>query len=248
MIILNAGVPRSGTVLVNAVLRELLRRRGVTARSVNAHDAELPQLARKFRQAGPPMLLLHTHSWDRETAALLGDAECLGFANHRDPRDICVSLMRLHDLDFEAAAELVLAAFAAYEDLCRDLAVTKISYERLIAERRAHIIRIAEQLGFTPSPAEVAEVDQATSVKRHRRIMDQVKAEALPVLVERRNRNRILLEDPASLINDRHIQSGRPGRWRDELGSADQVMAAERFCDLLPRYGYRGCGEAGDAG
>ena len=239
MIILNAGVPRSGTVLVNAILRELLRRRGVAARPINAHDAELPRLVQACGPSEPSVLLVHTHSWDRESAASLRGAGCIAFANHRDPRDVCVSLMRLHDHDFEAAAEMVLAAFAAFEALRRDLPVTELAYERLVADRRGHILRIAERLGYAPSPAEVGEVDRATSLARHRRVMAQVRAETLPVLVERRNRNRVLLEDPETLISDRHIQSGRPGRWRAELDPGQQAEAAALFADLLPRYGDR---------
>ena len=52
MIVLNAGVPRSGTVLVNAILRELFALRKVPVAQANPHGAALPQLLARLIESG----------------------------------------------------------------------------------------------------------------------------------------------------------------------------------------------------
>lgn len=242
MIVLNAGVPRSGTVLVNAILRELFRLRGVPHAQANPHGAELPKLVGRLIATGEARhktVLVHTHSWDAETARLLaGSPHFTGFANYRDPRDVCVSLMRLHDHDFETAAEMTLGAFRLFEATCRDVDVMAIPYELLVTGTEATIFQIARRLGFWPTLAEVHAVAEATGQDRAREVMEKVQKREIEGLAVRQNRNRVLAEDPATLINDRHIQSGRSGRWRDELDAEAQARAADLFAPILVRHGY----------
>lgn len=242
MIILNAGVPRSGTVLVNAILRRILDAGGVTCDQFNPHGPELPDLVHRLQQSAMDrhkVSLIHTHSWDTDTAAMLkGSPFVVGFVNFRDPRDVCVSLMRLHDHDFQTAARMVLASFSAFEATALDIDPMIIPYELLIADRPGHIFQIARRLGFWPRLESIARIDEATSVDRHRSIMQKVQTGAMEGLTRRRNTNRILAEDPKTLINDRHIQSGATGRWRTELSEAERNAANERFSGLIRRFGY----------
>ncbi len=242
MIILNAGVPRSGTVLVNAILRELLRENGVSAVQANPHGPALARLLATLRMNGHARhktVLVHTHSWDvdaaREIAAM---PDTVIFGNFRDPRDVCVSLMRLHEHDFETAAKLVFASFNALDNMCTATDVMTIPYELLTKEKPGHIFQIARRIGLWPRLDQVTRIDAATSIDRHRAVMDQVNSGEIDGLARRQNTNRVLVEDPRTLINDRHIQSGRTGRWRDELSADQQADAAERFRPLLERFGY----------
>ncbi len=68
--------------------------------------------------------------------------------------------------------------------------------------------------------------------------MEKVKSGEMDGLAHRQNTNRVLVEDPRTLINDRHIQSGASGRWRQELSEAERNAANERFAGLIQRYGY----------
>ena len=242
MLILNAGVPRSGTVLVNAIVRTLLAQRGIGVAQANPHGAELPALVRRLQRGGDhrhKAVLVHTHSWSAEAEALLaGDADVLAFANYRDPRDVCVSLMRLHEHSFDDTMTVVESYFAAFEATVAALDAMVIPYELLVAGREAHIFQIARALGFWPTLDQVRAVDEETSVDRHRRIMDEVNAGTVEDLAVRDNRNRTLREDRRTLINDRHIQSGVAGRWRGELDEAQQKEINVRFAPLLKRYGY----------
>jgi hypothetical protein len=184
-------------------------------------------------------VLVHTHSWDddaaRQVAAMPGTVI---FGNFRDPRDVCVSMMRLHDHDYETAMKLVIGNFNALDNMCAAAPVLRIPYELLVAEKRAHIFQIAQRIGLWPRLDQVARIDAATSVDRHKKVMEQVNTGEIEGLTRRANTNRVLVEDPATLINDRHIQSGVSGRWRSELTEAQQADATERLKPLLTRFGY----------
>lgn len=130
MIVLNAGVPRSGTVLVNAILRQIYLRAGRRIGQSNPQGPFLPKLIRRLRDTGEDRsrtTLVHTHSWDEETAALLAEvAPLVGFACYRDPRDVAVSLMRLHDHALSTAVATTLHGFRAFEAVMRDRRVMAI--------------------------------------------------------------------------------------------------------------------------
>jgi hypothetical protein len=242
MIVLNAGVPRSGTVLVNAILRELFKGANVPTGQANPHGPDLPRVIRHLQQTGQDRhrtVLVHTHSWDGETASLLsGSPHVVAFLNYRDPRDVCVSLMRLHDHDFDTAAQMTEGSFQLFDACAASIEPMVIPYELLAADKPGHIFQIARRLGFWPGMDRVSEIDEATSIDRHRAVMEKVQAGEIDKLARRRNSKRVLVEDPATLINDRHIQSGVAGRWRTELEKDQQARASERFAPLLKRFGY----------
>ncbi len=242
MIVLNAGVPRSGTVLVNAILRELLRDAGGAIAQANPAGPEMPGLLRHLRDTGQERhktVLIHTHSWDGESARLLaGSAHAVAFLNYRDPRDVCVSLMRLHDHDLDSAMTMTEGAFQHFAACARDIDAMVIPYEYLMADKRGHIFQIARHLGIWPGLERVAEIDEATSIDRHKAVMEKVQAGEIDQLNRRNNRHRVLVEDPKTLINDRHIQSGASGRWRSELDDVQQQAVTARFAQIMKRYGY----------
>ena len=242
MLILNTGVPRSGTVLVNAMIRAFLRQQGIVPGQANPHGNQLSQLCNALLRSGTyrhKPILIHTHSWDRDTAGLLaGNPHVATFANYRDPRDVCVSIIKLHELAFETAMDAVTLYFQEFEATVRDTNAMVIPYELLVSGKQGFAFQIARHIGFWPTFAQIDEVCEETSVERHRQVMDDVNSGAAKNVVERQNRHRTLREDPRTLINDRHIQSGATGRWRAELTPDQQETATEKFRPLLERYGY----------
>ncbi len=242
MLILNAGVPRSGTVLVNAMIRALLKQKGVPILQANPHGRELAQVGHRAIRSGDhrvKVVLVHSHSWDFDAERVLaGDENVVAFGNYRDPRDICVSLMKLHDHSLENAISNVSGYFQQYEAMVRALNAMVIPYELLINAKEAFAFQIARRIGIWPTFAQIAEVVEATSVERHRKVMQDVKAGTLPDIAERQNQQRVLREDRRTLINDRHIQSGASGRWRGELPGDQHETVNAAFAPLLERYGY----------
>lgn len=242
MLILNAGVPRSGTVLVNAMIRALLKQANVGTLQANPHGRELTRLVGRLTLNGDhrhKAVLVHTHSWDAETARILSaDPQVVAFANYRDPRDVCVSLMRLHELTFADALNVVPQLFATFEATVIATGAMVMPYELLVAAKEAHVFQIARKLGLWPTLPQVHAVVEETSIERHRKIMEDVASGKAEHVAERQNRQRMLREDRMTLINDRHIQSGASGRWREELDETQQAEINKAFAPILERYGY----------
>ncbi len=136
MIILNAGVPRAGTVLVNAIVRQLCGQNGVATLQANPHGRELPALIRRLRRTGidrHKAVLVHTHSWDAETSRLMVDQpNVTAFLNFRAPRDVSVSLIRLHETTFDTTLKAVEGYFAVLEAMALDLDPMVVPYELLV--------------------------------------------------------------------------------------------------------------------
>ena len=243
MIILNTGVPRSGTVLVNAIIRELLRGLAPTVLQANPHGTELLRLLRQAEEGGQMLyntLLVHTHTWNADVTQWYRGREdhVRVVMNYRDPRDVCVSLMRLHENDFDQTCKAVLVY---YEQMAACVAATDalvLPYELLVQDARPAIFQIGRHLGLWPRLDRVAEIAEATSMDRHRKVMEELQAGKRAKVNQRQNRNRVLVEDRETLINDRHIQSGVSGRWKSELTEDQQSVATERFAKILTRFGY----------
>ncbi|MEM0989859.1 MAG: hypothetical protein AAGK00_13335 [Pseudomonadota bacterium] len=242
MIVFNAGVPRSGTVLVNAILRQLFKVLGREIHQTNPHAHELPELIRDLQETGrdaSQITVVHTDSWDDETAKLLdGSRHVRAIVNFRDPRDICVSLMQLHDRGLDEMIKMVEGSYRLFDATVAALDPLIVPYELLVADRRGHIFQIARQVDLWPSMPAIDQVDRETSVAIHTDIMRKVQVGEVDHVIVRPNKNRDMHEDRDTLITDRHIQSGVAGRWRDELPKKDQARLARALAPLVKRLGY----------
>jgi len=234
-LVLNLGVPRSGTTFVFNALRELWTARGVKFRSINANYAETAAFLRGYDLKDN--VLLHAHNVLPEVEQVLERPEVRAFFNYRDPRDVVVSLMKLHDYSFEKCLRLAEIAFAQYRVARRFASVTFIAYASVVREPAKVIEELADRMGIPAGPAEIGRVSAATSLEAHRSVMQAVNAQQVRVQV-RANPQRVLKESAVHFINDRHIQSGAEGRWRRELSAEQQEIARARFGPLLVELGY----------
>jgi len=111
MLIVNGGYPRSGTVLVGAIVCEILRLQGRGWERYNPQERkELPDFEKRVRTwpDDGPALLIHTHLANADVLrALAVRQDAVVFWNHRDPRDVLVSLCKLHDLPLKRAVAAV---------------------------------------------------------------------------------------------------------------------------------------------
>ncbi|MEP1538516.1 MAG: sulfotransferase domain-containing protein [Paracoccaceae bacterium] len=242
MIIINAGVPRSGTVLVNSIIRNLFQDVTPSILQENPNEDELLPLLKKIISNGEDKTrpcLIHTHSWSKEISTVLAaHSNKRVLVNYRDPRDVAVSLMKLHDHDFEYAARLTEASFAQIAKCIRGTHNLALPYELLIPGKRLAIYQIAQFLGFRPSMRQISIIDEETSIENHRSIMKSVQDGTLKTIIRKHNSNRVLAEDSVTLINDRHIQSGASGRWREEFPSTQHELITGRFTHILDNFGY----------
>jgi hypothetical protein len=235
MLILSLGVPRSGTILVFNVLREVLTRRGVPFRQVNTNYPETEAFLKDYDFADN--VLMHAHNVLPQVQRVLPDQRTIAFFNYRDPRDMVVSMMKLHDYDFDKCLELAEISYRQLDIARKYPKIMLIPYEHLMAALEAFIFQVAMKLKILLPLDQVAEIRKLTDLDAHKKIMKDVGREKVPVQV-RRNPKRVLRESTTHFINDRHIQSGKCARWRDELTDGQKKIAGARFARLIETLGY----------
>jgi hypothetical protein len=240
MIVINSGIPRSGTVLVNAIIRKILEGQGeVFSLNPPASPGEMLDDVMKTGHGGR-FVIFHCHQWsedDSQRIKALG-RDVVSFCNYRDPRDCCVSMMRLH----EHPLDLSMTNMRQYVRLHRQtLAATSgmaIRYEDLVADTPAYVRRIAGSLGVVLDKARIAEICEATSQRAHAKIAQAVAEGQGHAIKTIRNSRRILREDSETHLADRHIQSGQSGRWLRELSEVDQARLSEGLAAEVKALGY----------
>jgi hypothetical protein len=118
--------------------------------------------------------------------------------------------------------------------------IVLIPYPHISEHPEALIFQMATRLGILLKPAELQAIARETSADQHRRVMAGVQAATdtdagmAVAQLERRS----IRYDEQRLITDRHIQSGRSGRWRDELDPLEQLQVNERFAPLVQVLGF----------
>ena len=237
MLILSLGVPRSGTILVFNILREILTRQQIPFRSVNTNYPETEAFLAQHDYKDKDNVLMHAHNVLPEVQKALQRRDTLTFFNYRDPRDVVISMMKLHDYTFEKCMELADISFAQYRIARKFPRIMFIPYDLLMESPGAYVFQIAQRLGIFLRLDVVAEIEKATSLDAHKKIMRDVARATVDVQI-RKNPKRTLKESTTHFINDRHIQSGRSGRWRRELSPEQRKQSTEHFKDLLLEFGY----------
>lgn len=240
MLIVNGGLPRSGTVLVGAIVLALLGKRGIGVVRYNPQERRhLPEFARHVRDwSGPATLLVHAHLADEGVLqALAARPDAVLIWNHRDPRDAMVSLRRVHDLPLEDALRAVDIYMAHTDTVRRSGQALELRYETLVADVPGAVGKLAKALQIDVTADEIATVVAQTAPERHAAIMRKV-ADAGQGARRIETLRRVMHEDPVTLINDRHIQSGKAGRWREELTDEEQAQVMTKLGRWVVAYGY----------
>jgi len=235
MLILSLGVPRSGTILVFNVLREILEHRNIEFRTVNTNYPETTAFLEKHDFSGN--VLMHAHNVLPAVQKVIPRRDVITFFNYRDPRDVLVSMMKLHDESFEKCLELTEISFNHLLIARRFPRIMFIPYTQLMSSTEACIFQIAQKLGIFLSLKTVSQIREATSLEAHKKVMQDVSDRAVSVQV-RKNPKRELSESTTHFINDRHIQSGESGRWQRELTAEQQRLATDKFLTLLKQLGF----------
>jgi hypothetical protein len=214
MLIINGGLPRSGTVLTGRIISEVLRHNSCQVENINLDSvnrvAKFVKRAVHSGIANYKNIVLHTHSWaDGEFNEALSLGNTKIFWNYRDPRDILVSLMKLHDLSYEVynnAPEALVSTIAGHLQVPVDLSTVSTIVSETSKENASQIMH------------------DVASTKRTVKTL--------------RNSARTLKEDAKTFINDRHIQSGIAGRFRQELSDEEIKVFSEKVAPFLKRFGY----------
>lgn len=168
MLILSLGVPRSGTIMVFNILREILEYKGIEFDSVNTNypETEVYLSTYEFDRN----VLMHAHNVLPAVQKVLPKQDVVAFFNFRDPRDVLVSMMRLHDHTFEKCLELTEISFNHFKKAQEFPGVMFIPYNHLINSTEAFIFQIAQRVGVFLSLDVIKQMRKATSIEAHKKL------------------------------------------------------------------------------
>jgi hypothetical protein len=233
LLYLNGGMPRSGTVWVMNVIQKLGSLTGRSMKRMNANTPQEVEAAVRSYSYGTHTLV-HFHDVPDVVPQVSRESFVRIFYNFRDPRDVVVSQMRLHDVSFEAAVEKVQIAIAHFANIFKAERVLIIPYFHILESPRAVIHFVANHMGVVVKQEHLALVEEATSIERHREKMEKV-LRGEGNLHSTNTGVRDIKHDSETFINDRHIQSGKIGRWKEELSEDQQVQVNEAFKEFVEK-------------
>ncbi len=241
MIIFNMGIPRSGTIWTFNIIRNLLTMDGQEYKHISVNgpqqvDMVLHALADLAHQSDTNWIM-HFHDVTDLAIQTSEKFDVRPFFNFRDPRDVVVSQMRLHDLAFEDAVMMTDEAYVQFERVGQMPNVMLLPYEHLKAHTPAMVFQIATRLGFVVGTHQVQEVVEQTSLERHRQIVDSISTAQANIESINQGSREIRI-DQEHLLTDRHIQSGAIGRWKSELTSAQQSRCCDQFEPIVDALGF----------
>lgn len=227
MLYLIGGMPRAATTWVFNVADLILKNREIYCRKVNANSPDELDTAIAGYDS-QESLLVHFHDISDSVRRVAGQRHVRVAYSYRDPRDIVCSQMKLHDVSFEQAVGMTSLACNYLLEALKLPGKMLIPYYSATRHQEAVVYALAFHLGHMIGQSEVETICRETSVEKFKGIMEQLDKggeDTKSVLAGQRR----FRYDPETLINDRHIQSGKTGRWKEELTEEQQRMLEEIF-------------------
>ena len=227
MLYLIGGMPRSATVWAFNVADLILRSRGIHCQKINANSPD--ELDAAIAGYEPDKnLLIHFHDLSENLRKAAREPGVRITYSYRDPRDIVCSQIRLHEVSFEQAVGMTSAACNSFLEMLKLPGRLLIPYYSATRHPEAVVFSMAFHLGHMIGQSEVETICRETSMEKFRGIMTRVdKGGEGTGSADMQHRQ--IHYDPETLINDRHIQSGRSGRWKDELTDEQQLTLEKIF-------------------
>lgn len=233
MVIIAAGMRRSGSTLQYQLLGDVLRSAGVAHESRwmdHIDPVELDALLSSGQTC-----ILKTH---RVAPALTPDVLARGllvFYSSRDPRDCLISSLHKYAKSFSPeAADRMLSRMESEFDFWTSLPLKGWSrYENLRNDMPGEIKRLAVALGVSLTDEQVAELASARSLDSQKDLIGAIDWES------RGTRMGMDLIDTQTLLHANHIRDGGLELWSRELSSSALAGIESRFGDFIRKAGYQ---------
>ena len=229
MLILAGGTPRSGTTWLTNIVQNLLKVKSLEFDTVNANS---PQEVRNsvLEHVLGRHRVVHFHAVIPVVGHLARKQQATVWYAFRDPGDIVVSQMGLRNIPFEPALKMTAAAVNQLNQAIQSPEVNLVPYGALMQDPEGHTFQIARSLGMLVKTSEIREVLDACSFERNKAEVERLdRGEG--VFHEQHTQTRTIRSNPETLVTDRHIQSGKLGRWREELDEAQQARIEQSFAE-----------------
>jgi hypothetical protein len=152
----------------------------------------------------------------------------------RDPRGCVASDLKFLSRGFEKSRDRLVDCLNTFPPSRQSPHVQYIAYEQM-ADRTVEMVgKIAAHLGIEVTDQEIAEIDGRTNRDASRQICNTLRETAS----SRTEKSSGHSFDPTTLLHHNHIDSGKVGRWKEEL-SPEQVAALNQtFEKWMPILGY----------
>jgi len=237
MIVLNMGIPRSGTVWAFNVLRLIFDEHEVAFTPANANSPdEIDAALSAHDPAGH--LIAHFHDITPAVEQAAQDPDSHVFFNYRDPRDVVCSQMKLHDADFDIACDMTANAFKLFDNVLAMPRVMLLPYPHVVNHPEALIYQMGLSMGFLLDLETVARIAAETSREKHRQVVAEMPKDDEDAVLRSFSGKRWVSMDKTHLLNDRHIQSGATGRWLEELTPDQQDRVNQVFAHPIRVLGF----------
>jgi hypothetical protein len=153
----------------------------------------------------------------------------------RDPGDIIVSQMGLRDIGFDQALRMAGAAMVQLQNALQTPAIHLIPYRDIIDSPQACVFQMARSFGFILNVRERAAILESCTFEAKSAEVDRIRRGEGEV-TEAVTGTRRIRSNPHTLVTDRHIQSGKLGRWRGELTPDQQAIVERQFAQFYRMF------------
>jgi Sulfotransferase domain len=229
-----AGMARSASTLQYQIASHLVEGAGLGSRVPWTSADEFPSL-RAAANGSREWRVFKCHECPPEIAKELREGDARALCTYRDLRDVIASQMLFLGTSFDR----VWSAGFLQDCVERHFAwtatprVAMTRYESIVADPAAHVRQIAAHLDIPVTDGEAAVLAAEYSIERQRK---RIAGGAATETVD--SADGALRFHPHTLLHHNHINSGRPGAWKEILTSEEQRRVEETFADWLVDHGY----------
>jgi len=207
--IINCGTPRSGSTLLNMIVKKIMEFKCRSLEDYRESDAEY--IAQLNNNVLFKIAKIHHHS--PLIKYRIASGRSLGFFVHRDMRDILVSMIQkgwIDDLDqFIDSYQLHrLVNTSIIYGMTRNM--VNFSYEELLNDQGDVINKICEVVDFRLTDEQKDEIISFVSIGNVKKLIGN----------EKENKRSLVGGDrleTSTGLHDNHIFDGRVGKWKDQL-------------------------------
>lgn len=224
--ILNCGIPRSGSTLVNLFIKELIKL------DIDKTDTYIDDgiSLRKFQQKKRNYVLLKTHRYFPSVLRHLANGRVVGVMTHRDIRDIVVSLIQKgwcpdfnYFIESKELRSMVLSSIA-YSEM---ESMSIISYKDLKDDPIRILRDLSVILKIDLKDREANEIVKRLSLQNLKKQAEKLTAKGSADNVDR-----------STGLHNNHIKDGAIGKWRKIL-SEDQIKKINREAEeYIKKFNY----------
>jgi hypothetical protein len=233
------GMYRSASTLQFQLTSRLVKEAGI-GQQIGWIDAERFNEVRLSHIDYEKLKVVKVHLCTDAIASEFHQANAKGTYIFRDIRDAYISSMRQRMKTFdqvwnEGFIETCLDNYKAWTTLP---GILVSQYEEVIENLTQEVKRIAQHLELDLEPTRYQEIASDYTVSHQKQRVEKFRGELLKVPPQDSDRSIRDYHDEESLLHVNHIDTGKVGRWQDELPRAEVSQIEAKVCAWCKTHQY----------